>query len=63
MQRISKTIHPGDDFYTYINEGWIKATSIPSDRGFLNEDWAVQADVLEDMSALLEQLFRNQPAP
>jgi endothelin-converting enzyme/putative endopeptidase len=29
-QRISKSIKPGDDFFSYVNEGWIKSTKIPS---------------------------------
>lgn len=28
-QHISKTIKPGDDFFTYVNEGWVKSTKIP----------------------------------
>src|SRR5437588_244288 len=28
-QYISKSIKPGDDFFTYVNEGWIKSTKIP----------------------------------
>ncbi|MEO0461790.1 MAG: M13 family metallopeptidase N-terminal domain-containing protein [Pseudomonadota bacterium] len=63
LQHISKTVHPGDDFYAYVNEGWIKTTSIPADRGYLNEPWEVQGEVLQDVSALLEALFANQPAP
>lgn len=28
-KNISKTIQPGDDFFTFVNEGWIKSTKIP----------------------------------
>jgi endothelin-converting enzyme/putative endopeptidase len=27
---ISKSVKPGDDFFTYVNEGWIKSTKIPA---------------------------------
>jgi endothelin-converting enzyme/putative endopeptidase len=27
---ISKSVRPGDDFFTYVNEGWIKSTKIPA---------------------------------
>ena len=27
---ISKTIKPGDDFYRYVNDGWLKTTQIPT---------------------------------
>ena len=29
VSTISKTLKPGDDFFNYINEGWITATPIP----------------------------------
>jgi len=29
---ISKTVQPGDDFFTYVNEGWIRSTKIPEDQ-------------------------------
>src|SRR5215471_3607530 len=29
---MDKSVDPGDDFFTYANGGWLKATQIPSDR-------------------------------
>ncbi|WP_288438179.1 M13 family metallopeptidase [uncultured Chryseobacterium sp.] len=29
-QFISKTVKPGNDFYTYVNEGWLSSVKIPS---------------------------------
>ncbi|HEX8747717.1 MAG TPA: M13 family metallopeptidase [Pyrinomonadaceae bacterium] len=29
---MDKTVHPGDDFFSYANGGWMKATKIPEDR-------------------------------
>src|SRR5262249_17152174 len=29
---MDKSVVPGDDFYTYCNGGWLKATSIPPDK-------------------------------
>ena len=26
---LSKTVRPGDDFYRYVNEGWLKTAKIP----------------------------------
>ena len=31
-KNLSKTVSPGDDFYVYVNEGWLKSTEIP--KGF-----------------------------
>ena len=63
LEFISETVHPGDDFYLYVNEGWIEQTAIPPERGYLNEPWAVQGQVLGDVSALLEELFGQSPHP
>ena len=29
---MDKTVAPGDDFYAYVNGGWLKTTTIPADR-------------------------------
>lgn len=29
-QFISKTVQPGNDFYTYVNEGWLRSAKIPA---------------------------------
>src|SRR5438128_2298248 len=29
---MDKSVSPGDDFYTYVNGAWLKATSIPPDK-------------------------------
>jgi len=28
-QYISKTVKPGDDFFTYVNQGWVQSTQMP----------------------------------
>jgi endothelin-converting enzyme/putative endopeptidase len=33
VANIDTSVKPGDDFYHYVNGGWIKRTEIPSDRG------------------------------
>ena len=33
-QHISDTVDPGDDFFRYVNEGWLDTTEIPA--GFSN---------------------------
>src|SRR5690242_608839 len=29
---LDRTVNPGDDFYLFVNGGWMKNTEIPSDR-------------------------------
>ncbi|SIN70146.1 endothelin-converting enzyme/putative endopeptidase [Singulisphaera sp. GP187] len=31
IQHLSRSVRPGDDFFTYVNEGWIKSTKVPPD--------------------------------
>lgn len=42
-QHMSKKVLPGDDFYTYVNEGWLKSTVMPPGAsGFGNPDFVEQ---------------------
>lgn len=59
-QHLSDTTDPGDDFYFYVNEGWIEGTEIPADRSFLNAPWVAQGEVLDDVADLVAALL-NQP--
>ena len=29
---MDRSIHPGDDFYQYVNGGWIEKNPVPSDK-------------------------------
>ncbi|GEM_PF-1841949 len=33
---ISKSVNPGNDFYTYVNEGWLKSAIIPAGAAAFN---------------------------
>ncbi|WP_299295720.1 M13 family metallopeptidase [uncultured Erythrobacter sp.] len=59
-EHLSETIKPGDDFYTYVNEGWINATPIPPDRNFLSEPWVAQLKIYDDVAAIMEGIL-TQP--
>lgn len=40
VSHLSATVKPGDDFFTYVNEGWIKTTQLPEgvvERGAFTE--------------------------
>jgi hypothetical protein len=32
LASMDKTVAPGDDFYAYVNGGWLKSATIPADR-------------------------------
>lgn len=37
LENMSSTIRPGDDFYRYVNEGWLKTTDIPKGMAEMND--------------------------
>lgn len=49
LEYVSKSVAPGDDFYEYANEGWLKNTEIPADQSnwgsFSVIDDAVKANI------------------
>ncbi|MEM8725193.1 MAG: M13 family metallopeptidase [Pseudomonadota bacterium] len=54
---MSEAIAPGDDFYAYVNEGWIKATPIPPDRNFLSEPWVAQLKIYGDVATIMDEIL------
>jgi putative endopeptidase len=46
-QHLSRSVRPGDDFFTYVNEGWIKSTKLPAG------SW--------DFGAFSELIQKNEP--
>ncbi len=66
-QHISETVQPGDDFNTYVNEGWIEGAEIPagysSSGGFLNLHLESQEQVrgiIEDASSAINRSHEEQ---
>ncbi|MGI9169449.1 MAG: M13 family metallopeptidase [Caulobacteraceae bacterium] len=51
-------VAPGDDFFTYANGGWIKATAIPADRA----SWGAGAVVAERTDRRTADLIRETAA-
>ncbi|MDJ0761208.1 MAG: M13 family metallopeptidase [Woeseiaceae bacterium] len=55
LEHLSDTVDPGDDFYRYVNEGWIESTSLPRGYSFYSEPWVAQARALTQV----EEIVRN----
>ena len=49
------TIKPGDDFFTYANGGWIKATKIPDDQSGWGSFYSLHEENQNKMRGLLEE--------
>lgn len=54
---LSTTVEPGDDFYRFVNDGWIAKTAIPPDRNFLSEPWVAQLKIYDDVAAMMEEIL------
>ncbi len=56
---MNASIHPGDDFYQYVNDGWIKKNPIPSDKPKYNEFKVVEDRTSERVRSLVEKDTNN----
>ncbi|WP_209348265.1 M13 family metallopeptidase [Pontixanthobacter sp. CEM42] len=59
VENISSMVLPGDDFYAYVNEGWINKTVIPRDRASLSEPWVAQFKVYDDLAVMFDQILAS----
>src|SRR5687768_5000799 len=58
-----KSVRPQDDFFRYVNGGWLKKTAIPADAASWGSFNVLNERSLEAMRALLEEAARgNAPA-
>ncbi|HEY8024024.1 MAG TPA: M13 family metallopeptidase [Burkholderiaceae bacterium] len=49
------TVRPGDDFYAYVNGGWIDSTEIPADKSY----WGVDGEMAEQTDKRVAQLIEE----
>ena len=62
LQHISKTISPGQDFYQYVNEGWLKSTEIPADRSNFGSFSVLEDDTKAAIRTLIESAAADKTA-
>lgn len=56
------SVKPGDDFFRYVNEGWIKSHPVPSDKSRYTEFVIVQDKTDEQIKGLVEGAANNTTA-
>lgn len=55
LENMDKSVHPGDDFFSYMNGVWIDQTEIPADKASYG-GFAILADeAQEDVKAIIEE--------
>ncbi|MFZ2472963.1 MAG: M13-type metalloendopeptidase [Methanothrix sp.] len=59
---MDRSIHPGDDFYQYVNGGWIVKNPVPSDKTDYNEFVIVEDRTDEQVLKLVERASNNTSA-
>jgi putative endopeptidase len=55
------SVKPGDDFYTYANGGWMKATEIPADRSNIGGFWVAGEQTDRNLEAIMADLEKSEP--
>lgn len=51
---LNESVHPGDDFYAYVNDAWIAEHPIPADKQYYATFTEMRDGVDDDLRALLE---------
>jgi predicted metalloendopeptidase len=61
LASMDTTVKPGDDFYTFANGGWMKATEIPADRSNVGGFWIADQQTEKNLEALIAELEKSEP--
>jgi putative endopeptidase len=62
INNMDRSIHPGDDFYLYVNGGWIEKNPVPPDKTEYSEFKIVKDRTDEQVRKLVEQVSNNTSA-
>lgn len=58
---LSPSVHPGDDFYSYVNNAWMAAHKIPADKTSYTSLTELQETVESEILTLLERAAQSPP--
>jgi putative endopeptidase len=62
-QLISSDVKPGDDFYRYVNEGWLKTATPPAGFPFSNAFVDATVRTQAQLRELIDSILASDPAP
>lgn len=60
QSNIDKTVRPQDNFYRYINGGWMKKNQIPDDKTAIGSFYDLRDKADDDVKAIIEELASNE---
>jgi len=58
---LNTSVHPGDDFYAYVNDAWIAEHPIPADKRYYSSLTEIGDRVNGDLHTLLEEAAKVSP--
>ena len=53
------SVRPQDNFYRYVNGGWLKTTEIPGDKTAIGSFYDLRDEADENVKAIIEELSRD----
>ena len=56
---IDTSIDPGDDFYRFVNNGWLETSELPSGFSRLSSFTLVSLDTEEQVEAIIDDILAN----
>lgn len=62
-QHLSPSVEPGEDFYRYVNEGWLKTATPPPGLPYANAFVDAYLRTQAQLQALIEDILASKPAP
>lgn len=58
-QYMNTSIDPGDDFYRYVNDGWLEVTELPTGFSRTSSFMVVQLETEEQVQALIDEILEK----
>ena len=55
FENMDKTVHPGDDFFEYVNGTWLKNTDIPADKSRFGSFNVLRDNAEADVRTIIEE--------
>ena len=56
LENMDKSIHPQDDFYSYVNGSWLEKTEIPSDKSSYSAFTEVYDKTEHDLQEIMKDI-------
>jgi predicted metalloendopeptidase len=60
QDNIDKTVRPQDNFYRYVNGGWIKRSEIPNDKTAIGSFYDLRDEADSNVKVIIEELAKRQ---